>query len=134
MTMSARSIAMQPASAIARACGGEGPALLSLSKMISFVPVVARNRRSPCHLSVAVIGGFAMLNWCQAPFFNVLLNWCQALVLHGLSLIQHSVEKRCLAPNQHYAALPGTAERACGRFEPAIIANSSQPSGTATSI
>src|SRR5688500_14987220 len=132
--MSARSIAMQPASAIASACGGEGPASLSLSKMMWWWPVVARKRRSPCHLSVALIGGFAMLNRCQAPFFNKTLIWGQPMLEAGLSLLQQNVEKRCLAPKQHYAALPGAAERVCGRFEPAIIANSSQPSGTATSM
>ena len=34
MTMSATSIAMQPASAMASASGGDGPAVLSLSRMM----------------------------------------------------------------------------------------------------
>src|SRR4030095_10559194 len=58
LTMSTTSIAMQPASAMANACGGVGPATPSLSSTMLREPLLAANRRSPCHTSVAVVGGF----------------------------------------------------------------------------
>ena len=53
--MSTTSTAMQPASAIASASTGDGPALPSLSSTNSEAPLRAPNRRSCCHSRVAFV-------------------------------------------------------------------------------
>src|SRR4051812_127597 len=48
---------MQPASANARACTGEGPATLSPSMVMEVTPETPENCRPPIHVRSATVGG-----------------------------------------------------------------------------
>ena len=48
---------MQPASANARACTGEGPAALSPSIVMEVTPETPENCRPPIHVRSATVGG-----------------------------------------------------------------------------
>src|SRR5687768_6423719 len=57
--MSTTSIAMHPASANASSCTGDGPAALSPSTTVAFVPLVAPKRSASAQISSATTGGLA---------------------------------------------------------------------------
>ena len=68
--MKTTSVAMQPASAKASACTGEGPAALSPSIVIAVAPDTPANFRSPIQVRSATVGGLDVtpgFYWTLAP-------------------------------------------------------------------